>query len=64
MHLKMPLRYLASSDAYTQNNYSMTKTETAFYQTLNYLSLCEKNGIVLNKDNFQFCQDVVQFGGL
>ena len=38
--------------------------ETAFYQTLNNLSLCEKNGIVLNKDNFQFCQDVVQFGGL
>ena len=38
--------------------------KTAFYQTLDYLSPCEKNGIVLNKDKFQFCQDEVQFGGL
>ena len=36
----------------------------AFYHTLDYLSLCEANGIVINKDKFQFCQDVVQFGGL
>ena len=36
----------------------------AFYYTLDYLSLCETNGIVINKDKFQFCQDVVQFGGL
>ena len=36
----------------------------AFYHTLDYLSLCETNGIVINKDKFQFCQDVVQFGGL
>ena len=32
--------------------------------TLDYLSLCETNGIVINKDKFQFCQDIVQFGGL
>ena len=29
----------------------------AFYHTLDYLSLCETNGIVINKDKFQFCQD-------
>ena len=29
-----------------------------------YLSLCETNRIIINKDKFQFCQDVVQFGGL
>ena len=36
----------------------------AFYHILDYLLLCEKNGIVLNKEKFQFCQDVVQFAGL
>ena len=38
--------------------------EDAFYHTLDYLLLCEKNGIVLNREKFQFCQDVVLFGGL
>ena len=33
------------------------------YHTLDYLLLCKKNGIVL-REKFQFCQDVVQFGGL
>ena len=37
--------------------------EDAFYHTLDYLLLCEKNGIVLNWE-IQFCQDVVQFRGL
>ena len=38
--------------------------EDTIYHTLDYLLLCEKNGIVLNREKFQFCQDVVQFGGL
>ena len=38
--------------------------EEAFYDTVDYLLLYEKNGIVLNRDKFQFCVDVVQFGGL
>ena len=39
--------------------------EEAFYHTLDYLLLCEKkkNGIVLNREKFQFSLDVVQFGG-
>ena len=38
--------------------------EEAFYHTFDFLLQCAKNGIVLNTDKFQFCQDVVQFGGL
>ena len=38
--------------------------EDAFYHTLDYLLLCEKNRIILNREKFQFCQDVVQFGDL
>ena len=38
--------------------------EDAFYHTLDYLLLCEKNGIIHNRVKFQFCQDVVQFRGL
>ena len=26
--------------------------------------ICAKNGIVLSKDKFQFCQDTVEFSGL
>ena len=45
-------------------HYCATKTEDTFYHTLEYLLLCEKNKIVLNREKFQFCQYVVQFGGL
>ena len=37
-------------------------TEGAFYHTFHLLCQSAKNGIVLNTDKFQFCQDVVQFG--
>ena len=35
-----------------------------FYHTFDFLLQCAKNGIELNTDKFQFCQDVVQFRGL
>ena len=38
--------------------------EEAFYHTFDFQLQCAKNGIVLNTNKFQFCQDVVQFGGL
>ena len=38
--------------------------EESFYHTFDFLLHCAKNGIVLNRDKFQFCQDTVQFGGL
>ena len=38
--------------------------EGAFFHTFNFLLHCAKNGIVLNREKFQFCQDTVQFGGL
>ena len=38
--------------------------EDSFLQMCQYLDLCEKNGIVLNPQKFQFCQDVVNFAGL
>ena len=38
--------------------------EESFYHSFDFLLHCAKNGIVLNKDKFQFCQDTVQFGGL
>ena len=38
--------------------------EDAFNHTFEYLSCCAKNGIILNRDKFQFCQDVVQFKDL
>ena len=38
--------------------------ETAFYHTWDYLTLCANNGIVINKDKFQFCRDEVLFAGL
>lgn len=42
----------------------MVKLEIeAFYHTFDFVLHCAKNGIVLNRDKFQFCQDVVQFGG-
>ena len=38
--------------------------EGAFFHTFDFLLHCAKNGIVLNREIFQFCQDTVQFGGL
>ena len=38
--------------------------EESFYHSFDFLVHCAKNGIVLNRDKFQFCQDMVQFGGL
>ena len=35
-----------------------------FYHTFDFLLYCAKNGIMLNRNKFQFCQDIVQFGGL
>ena len=37
---------------------------SAYFHTFDYLALCEEKGITLNKDKFQFCQDVVDFAGL
>ena len=37
--------------------------EESFLQTCKFLSLCSDNGIVLNPDKFQFCQDEVEFAG-
>ena len=36
----------------------------SFLHVARYLDLCARNGIVLNPDKFQFCQDVVLFAGL
>ena len=36
----------------------------AFFHTFNFLLHCAKNSIVLNREKFQFCQDMVQFGRL
>ena len=38
--------------------------ESAFYHTWDYLILCAKNGIVINKWKFQFCCDEVLFARL
>ena len=38
--------------------------EQNFWDTWNYISLCANNGIIFNKDKFQFCQDTVDFAGL
>ena len=38
--------------------------EANFYHTYNYLVLCAKNGVTLNPEKLQFCQDRVEFGGL
>ena len=41
-----------------------TNIKEAFYHTFDFLTRCAQNGIILNKDKFQFCEDTVQFGGL
>ena len=79
MYLRMPQGYLASDDTYTRWYDEIIKDiprkvkivdetllfdkniEVAFYRTL---IAVRKNGIVLNREKFQFCQDVDQFGGL
>ena len=38
--------------------------KSAYFHTFDYLVLCEKNGITINKDKFQFAQDVTDFAGL
>ena len=38
--------------------------EASFFQTCEWLDLCAKNGITLNRKKFQFCQDSVDFAGL
>ena len=38
--------------------------EANFYHTYKYLVLCAKNGVTLNPEKLQFCQDKVEFGGL
>ena len=38
--------------------------EDSFFQACQYLDLCARNGIILNPEKFQFCQDVVNFAGL
>ena len=35
----------------------------SFWHTFDYLKLCAENGVIFNKDKFQFCQHVVEFAG-
>ena len=37
--------------------------EASFFDTCQFLSRCSKNGVVFNKDKFQFCKDEVEFAG-
>ena len=41
-----------------------TDIEGSFYHAWDYLALCTKNGITINKPKFQFCQSTVEFAGL
>ena len=41
-----------------------SNVEGAFVHTFDFLLHCTKNGIVLNREKFQFSQDMVQFGVL
>ena len=38
--------------------------ESAFFHVWEFLTICAKNGVVLNKDKFQFCSSQVDFAGL
>ena len=38
--------------------------EESFYHAWDFLTVCAENGIVLNVEKFQFCQDSVEFAGL
>ena len=35
----------------------------SFWHTFDYIKLCSDNGIIFNKDKFQFCQTTVEFAG-
>ena len=37
--------------------------EEAFHQTVNWLDICGRNGIVLNPEKFKFAADTVEFAG-
>ena len=41
-----------------------SNTEESFLQVCSYLDRCARNGIVLNPEKFQFCQDTADFAGL
>ena len=38
--------------------------ERAFWDTWDFLTICAENGIVINEEKLQFCQDDVEFAGL
>ena len=37
--------------------------ETSFWQTVEYIDLCARNGMVFNPDKFAFGKDIVEFAG-
>ena len=37
--------------------------EESFMQTVQWLDICGRNGIILNPEKFTFCQDTVEFAG-
>ena len=38
--------------------------EDSFWNAWDFLTVCAENGVVVNEDKFQFCQDEVEFAGL
>ena len=38
--------------------------EHAFFHMWEYLTLCARNGVVVNAKKFRFCQDTIDFAGL
>ena len=79
-YLRIPQCYLASGYAYTRryevikdiarkiklvdDTLLYDTIKESFYHTFDFLTRCGQNGIVLSKEKFQFCKDIVQFGGL
>ena len=41
-----------------------TNIEQSFFHTWDYLTIGAKNGIVISKAKFQFCQETIEFAGL
>ena len=41
-----------------------TNNRNAFFHVWDYLTLCVKNGTVINKLKFQFCKGTIEFVGL
>ena len=41
-----------------------TGIEQSFWDTWDFLTLCAENGVTINIDKIQFCQDEVEFAGL